>query len=90
MQLLAKLSESLFILDNYKETEDFETFKSKLNQKLNYYENKVLAIFGEYELMRFEDFIEEIKGCEDVEEFDGVWEYFYDWADDNKIWIKTF
>ena len=30
--------------------------------------------------------------CDDVdsEEFDDVWSSFYQWADENRVWVKTF
>ena len=26
----------------------------------------------------------------DVDEFDWVWDRFYDWADANRVWVDTF
>ena len=33
------------------------------------------------------DAVDGLSGAEDVQEFDGYWEDFYDWADANRVWI---
>jgi hypothetical protein len=36
------------------------------------------------------DIIDELSGIETVDEFDWVWDRFYDWADFNRVWVETF
>lgn len=36
-----------------------------------------------------ENLVEEIEGCTNADDFDEVWTEFYDWADENRIWVDT-
>lgn len=35
------------------------------------------------------ELLDELLDTADVEEFDEVWSYIYDWADENRVWIET-
>lgn len=34
--------------------------------------------------------VELLAEAEDVRDFDVYWDQFYDWADDNRVWVDTF
>lgn len=36
-----------------------------------------------------EEIVDEIRASEDANEFDMVWNRFYDWADRNRFWVST-
>lgn len=36
------------------------------------------------------EIVDELAEVEDVDEFDAVWDRFYDWADFNRVWVETF
>lgn len=42
---------------------------------------------NDYELV---DILFDIANVESVQQFDRDWDKFYDYADDNRIWVKTF
>lgn len=37
---------------------------------------------------RLEDILNELDDTETEDDFDWVWSDFYDWADDNRVWIE--
>jgi hypothetical protein len=37
-----------------------------------------------------EDILPGLEQSDDVEEFDGWWAEFYDWCDDNRVWVNRF
>ena len=41
------------------------------------------------EIMRLDDIIMDLDNADDEQEWDYSWEDFYDWADDNDVWIET-
>ena len=36
------------------------------------------------------EIVAELTDVENVDEFDWVWDRFYDWADANRVWVDTF
>lgn len=40
----------------------------------------------EYDLINT---VEELEEASDADQFDEVWNYFYDWADVNRVWVET-
>jgi hypothetical protein len=36
------------------------------------------------------EIVDELSGVQDVDEFDAVWDRFYDWADYARVWVETF
>lgn len=79
------------IWNKYQEDEDFEEFKEALIPRLKEKLEEVQEKLGDDAAMEFEDMISEIEyNAEDVEEFDYIWQDFYDWADENKVWLGTF
>lgn len=41
----------------------------------------------DYDLQNLAD---ELQDAEEIDEFDAAWDYFYDWADANGVWVATF
>jgi hypothetical protein len=35
------------------------------------------------------ELVDELADSRDIDEFDRVWDYFYDWADANRVWVVT-
>lgn len=36
-----------------------------------------------------EQVIDGLRYAETLDEFNEAWDYFYDWADDERVWVKT-
>lgn len=36
-----------------------------------------------------QELVDELADSRDTDEFDRVWDYFYDWADDHRVWVVT-
>jgi len=77
------------IWDRYDE-DNFEEIQSEICDRLSADIDEVNDKLGEYEAMKFEDLIQNLRDVEDIEEFDYVWQDFYDWADANLVWLGTF
>lgn len=75
------------------DTEDpdgFDQFKILVMPKLrNFLDKMTTFLEDEDEVMKLESIIQALDYTEDVMEWDYSWGDFYDWADDNKVWIDT-
>lgn len=79
------------IWNKYQDDEDFEEFKEALVPALKAKQEEIQEKLGDDAAMQFEDTITEIEyNADDVEEFDYIWQDFYDWADENLVWLGTF
>ena len=67
----------------------FDKFTFELAQSLEDQGASVENALGEDARYLYDGFIELIRGAEDSEEFDQVWEDLYDWADMSRVWINT-
>lgn len=51
--------------------------------------NKIEKIFGEEAKDDYYYIVEELEEADTVGDFNYLWEELYDWADSNRVWIKT-
>jgi hypothetical protein len=49
---------------------------------------KALPIYDEDDFAIWE-IVENLAETEDVDQFNGWWNEFYDWADSNRVWVET-
>ena len=82
-------SESNIFDADYTE-EEFNQFKTKLLKKLKLYTTKINSVLDKEAVFEYEGLLNHIEFSEDLDEFNGVWDDLYDFADYNNIWIKTF
>lgn len=47
------------------------------------------ASFYDADDLQLADIVYELSQAEDAEEFDFLWDEFYDWADVNGVWVTT-
>lgn len=70
--------------------DDFDQFKSLIMPKIRKFFTKMETFLeDDEEIMRLDDIIMDLDNSDDAQEWDYSWEDFYDWADDNEVWIET-
>lgn len=57
-------------------------------KKVEQWQNAMFPLSGELEELA--DELVDAASAEDIEWFNQVWDALYDWADANRVWIKTF
>ena len=68
----------------------FDRFKTLIMPKIRKFYTKMETFLDDdEEIMRLDDIIFELDDTDDEQEWDYAWEDFYDWADDNDVWIET-
>ena len=72
------------------EEDGFDQFKSLIMPKIRKFYTKMETFLDDdEEIMRLDDIIMDLDNADDEQEWDYSWEDFYDWADDNDVWIET-
>ena len=70
--------------------EGFDQFKLLIMPKIRNFQEKMEMYLeeDEDEIFRLDDIIMDLDNAEDSAEWDYAWDDFYDWADDNKVWVE--
>lgn len=70
--------------------DDFDQFKSLIMPKLRRFKDKMNTFIEDDDsLLVLEDLVFSLGEADDSDEWDFIWEDFYDWADDNSVWIDV-
>jgi len=68
----------------------FQEVKKEIVSILKNYKSTVVSRLGEVYLPTFEELISELSRTRTLDTFNYYWNRFYEFADNTKIWIKTY
>ena len=77
------------IADIWENNEFDDDFGKKIYDRIMKDFEEIKKIVGEEEADDLSNILEYIRDSSHTDEFDNAFDDFYDWADDNEIWVNT-
>jgi hypothetical protein len=76
--------------DTLKDSSRFQEVKKEIVAILKKYKPAIISTLGEEYLTPYEELISELSKTRTLDTFNYYWNRFYEFADNTKIWIKTY